>query len=1779
MNEIKLYWNDEITIWDKFYILMNIIIKNYSTTFFDFYLISIINALQIILIYTKEQIGVFDDKDISDKILINISNIVRYTELIKHNINYLKFSVIFSVIFIFLFSLYFLYILYYINNNSKFNKKIKVLSGLIKLIFNILTIIQFDLTTIQMCFGNEYNNNIPEIKCNQANNRIYFILSLITTIYLFIIEYFLYFFINDSFLINPTPFSKMICYYDHILLIYNLITSLSIHLIKEIHIGIFFVSQITFNIIFFLYFYKRLIYYETNSYKFHNFILILNIWISIYSAFVRNFKINQKGLIFVLTSILIYFISLISYNHLLNLLFKDIPYHNLSNIFYILFYVDEINKKIFVVDRKQEEKNYLMAIIQLHNVECSNNDCITKTNEKLFLPKTNEWSNRNKPFILDKPFLKYFVISVMSYFINKNFYNIELILNLSLYYLNEIGNIHMSLYYFQLVKKMKSNIQESFNIKRLELLIYFEIKKKLNLQNTTCEKIEELNPTYLYKYEDLSEKFLIEIFNDLDETIAFWKLLSYKENINAIDFNLVYKQIEKILVCKTNVNNLWNQLFDIYSGINEYFDLYLDYVGVINDNVFLQRKLENIKIKKKNLLESSDYYNLLFRHDIGIVICNGDKDKEGIIENCNNEFRNIIGMDSENLKGLNISNFMPKNIKMNHINFMNNYFKTGEDKIVNKKNYKSIACNVDKYLLYIDKIIKLFPVINNNILYICLIIKEKVDDMIFVDNNFIIQCASEKLLKNLNFKNVFIFEDYEIPFYIICKKFINFYKIFLKRNKQTHSMKTYAFKSLGSNVSDDDSDSLEDSEYETIKKKTEDEVENKDIEINENIELEYEIQIPKFLEFFTTIATENYNEKKNLEHSRLEKSKTNSNNNHYFCSFNKTKDDEKEKLLPTKNKKKIFFNNEVIKMLPREKEHVIDSLKTSIVPKDKKRKFLFNINVDNEQKLNYCKFLWKKEMYDELIELINRENNFRDITQINFNFTFEKYQFSDNYGFIIRCVNNSNDNLSNDYESVITKYNSEKTNYYKNGKNKLMLFYDNFEINKGEQNLFVKNIFYFYENMKKYKFLSNLIENEIEDIVAMSRIFGEKNKILIEDENSSQTGTSAYKDDLSKLNKIIESRNNLLNNSNDFTLIKFIKIFPFLTIIITFIISIVYLKNVRNIKNKLIQFCKFINIYNEILLNISIISNNILDLYLIFTWKSNNLTYSLRNKYNNVSIYFENLKNESIELCIKTFQYISKFELYSSVFIKNNSFWNKINIEYNTETPFYDMEYIIFYDYECVYNAYNIFQLDFFSIDNQFLNISNDKIQELYYNKYNSVDGVINLIINYSLNYINLFNKNIKTYIYKFEYSLKVPIIIYLIFIAILFILYEFFIIKIKNYIRSILNEIIKIPQNQIDEVISNIKNFKYFYIKKIYKKKKINLSIFNELNKKSSEKNILEKNYDTDKTMIYLMNINKKKTYDEEKDKEKYKEEEDNNNNNNNNENDNILNDNNLFINKKIIKFQFLSFSIVKLIFFLIISLFISLVLFYISKNEIKDVNELLTNCDHFLNYYYYSNIYILLLKFSMSNNEINSNIYSFNYIDVNFSTEIFKEFPLLYDYYYNKFETDCCAAIYDYNTEDYKNCLKEDIVQKVNNSYSFILLINNNIEELLYELDTYKRIDSNYDSLTLFNTTLYMEIELYFKVYIFPTIDKLINVIEHSLKNYIENKYKLLIYIYVFFIIFVLTNCILNRILIINKLKHYLFVCKKIFIIIPSDIILATPDLESCMEKMKLYEKIKTL
>ena len=75
-------------------------------------------------------------------------------------------------------------------------------------------------------------------------------------------------------------------------------------------------------------------------------------------------------------------------------------------------------------------------------------------------------------------------------------------------------------------------------------------------------------------------------------------------------------------------------------------------------------------------------------------------------------------------------------------------------------------------------ILKLFPILNENVFFVALIIKENIDDIIFLDSEFNIQGMSSKLMEILNINNQSLFQDNDIPFYVICKKFLNFYNIF-----------------------------------------------------------------------------------------------------------------------------------------------------------------------------------------------------------------------------------------------------------------------------------------------------------------------------------------------------------------------------------------------------------------------------------------------------------------------------------------------------------------------------------------------------------------------------------------------------------------------------------------------------------------------------------------------------------------------------------------------------------------------------------------------------------------------------------------------------------------------------------------------------------------------------------------------------------------------------------------------------------------------------------------
>ena len=179
---------------------------------------------------------------------------------------------------------------------------------------------------------------------------------------------------------------------------------------------------------------------------------------------------------------------------------------------------------------------------------------------------------------------------------------------------------------------------------------------------------------------------------------------------------------------------------------------------------------------------------------------------------------------------------MPKIFAINHTKYIENYFKIGQKKMIDKPGIKTFGKDKYNSIVKIGIMIKLFPVLNENVYFVSLILKESIDDIILLDNEFNIQGMSSKLMKILNIHNQSIFQDNEIPFFVICKKFVNFYNIFLK-SKQKKSNVTSERKI---SFAEGDNNINQNNNNDANKKISKEEV-LENIEINENVELEYEI--------------------------------------------------------------------------------------------------------------------------------------------------------------------------------------------------------------------------------------------------------------------------------------------------------------------------------------------------------------------------------------------------------------------------------------------------------------------------------------------------------------------------------------------------------------------------------------------------------------------------------------------------------------------------------------------------------------------------------------------------------------------------------------------------------------------------------------------------------------------------------------------------------------------------------------------------------------------------
>ena len=1708
---ILFYDNKHIDYKTRFFILMNLLASNQSNSLLELLFFLTFFYGQFISLFFSVKFKVFNtEENTSDYILNIIYKILKFDVIfITKDKNYYEFILYLFLSFYIIIFLYFLIVFKNVSFLSTYNLKYFILNFLLKFAFYILSNNCYDILTANFCLGFNEHDTIEGYKCSPFTRPLQFSLAILLTILCLCEGIFYQYFTTNIFFLIDNYYTQIGTNYWIYMILVGFCNNILVRFSTKITMESVYIIISIINLSLFFYYKNKVIFYNLTTQIICGIFHILYGYTTLFFFIFYYIDVREKGLIYIISSIIVAIIFLNIHENFIRHLFFDIPFYQITNKNYLLIYIYYI---MFLINNKIIKQNQalLSGVIKLHIRECPKINCPIANNDKLFLPLTEEWTDRSKNFLNDNIYLYFFIKVIMEYYVEHNCYNNELLLNFSYYYLHVIGNKCQAIYLYEKAKKMPLSLIEYFSLQRLKFIINNSLNINLKKKNEECQNLENLNVTYFFKYQNYKEKFLNEIFTSLDLYESFWKYFSHKLNKNIIDFNHVFQTTEKLMISMKNIEELWNKLTIINSNANDIIDFYIDYVEQINDDNYLKRNLEELKRKGDSNINNINlnYFNLLFKSEAGIAICNGDKGKEGIIENVNNDFCKIFNYKFEELKDFNIRNLMPKIFSNKHSSYMDSYIETGEKKFIEKKDHTTYAKDRQNNIIVIKLSLKLFPILNDSLLFIGLIVPKKIDDIILIDDNFIIQGMSKKLLNIIQFKNSDFFLDNDIPFYMICKNFLNFYKTFIKReNKVTKKDET--FLSVISDINN------------LIIEKKEENLIDQNIEINENIELEYEIKIPYYMKRYEEMTKKNNNNEAHNE------------NDFYFEETASLLSNRKQKSRSLKNLQQTNQNQNVNSF--NNNEYTINII-TPTTPDNNVNDFKKQQTVTKEDiflyKLKAYKKLFDDNNINELednLELDCKDNN---TLVYKFNFTFKKFIYGNKeLAFIIRCIDNKiEENDDNYYEE--REFKIDNISSLKSLKTKMNYVKELNEITLNEKIIFDENIKNFFDfisekNNNNKELINNLIEYK-KEIKNYSRLNKKsKQNSSMDEENLSQSNAVGFNPDLSRINKILEIRRNTLKNNSNYYTLKYFLILPIILFISSLFFALFLLVSYYSINNKLQKADQYNVDFFLSIIRMSNIISSIISLKKLIDLSSVNEIDVYNSFITDKQEYFSFLINNTLYWYTTTFSFLYNLEKNKHVYVGKASGNEKIQIYYYLDISFEQtFSYYIFLK-GSLSNSKTMLSLKHFKLYPPAY--SYDTNIEILYQQYNLIENSFDIILPKSIEILSNIQIILKKYNDKQIKTIIILIIIYLVITVICVFSYLYVLLITNKYMGTAIEKLVKISQDKINELIEKIITFRENYIK--------------EMSIKYNEQILVPSN-----------NININQNENEEKNK-------------NNNNNDDNLNDFSLDI-KKNKKLNLQNSNYIHLALIFIIDIIVVIVLYIIINNIIKLNRKILRMHQFFLGKYLkvaLSTIYIKCEIFGCKNNnelDFESFFDETIYYEI---ISIFPNFPLIYEYYYKFYLNDSCRAEgKEFNSEEYNNCYNNSLIKSFNNTNNFINFIFESVNNFVFEIQSGKSPDNLVNSY-IFNN---LEEALYLRV--IPSIMNFIKTIEKAVETVFNKNLIKIITILVCYAIVLILFIEYIKDIFIPKIKYSLSVTKCLIRIIPTSIISTNKDLEIWLDKI---------
>eukprot|EP00826_Nyctotherus_ovalis_P020941 TRINITY_DN16662_c0_g2_i2.p1 TRINITY_DN16662_c0_g2~~TRINITY_DN16662_c0_g2_i2.p1 ORF type:complete len:307 (+),score=101.15 TRINITY_DN16662_c0_g2_i2:78-998(+) len=270
-------------------------------------------------------------------------------------------------------------------------------------------------------------------------------------------------------------------------------------------------------------------------------------------------------------------------------------------------------------------------------------------------------------------------------------------------------------------EKQDKTLQQGFTIYRSKRFIedFLMSRYRSKEADSSQQMLENLDATLVISFESLFGELRRSIEKSTKDHIEFWN------HLDSIlpDTNILHQIGLNIIGDTKETEDIWTKLIKINGNYPKALFSYGSYLSCIKND---EEEGTEYLDKAKTLMASDSVerhmndFEIMFADNTAIIVISGSKENQGKIVKTNEGVKKLFKYTKQEVINRSIGMLMPSIISAKHQSFLESFFKSGKERILNRET-EQFAIPRNGFLISISMIVKPVPRFKTDIRYIGMI--------------------------------------------------------------------------------------------------------------------------------------------------------------------------------------------------------------------------------------------------------------------------------------------------------------------------------------------------------------------------------------------------------------------------------------------------------------------------------------------------------------------------------------------------------------------------------------------------------------------------------------------------------------------------------------------------------------------------------------------------------------------------------------------------------------------------------------------------------------------------------------------------------------------------------------------------------------------------------------------------------------------------------------------------------------------------------------------------